>query len=461
MKGKLSNISKDELYDLYITQNMSQTEVAEKFNVSRGRICEQLKVFGIKKDLKSIDLKRKATTLEKYGCDNPAKSDIIKQKIKETNLERYGTEYGFQSDIIKRKIKETTFKHYGVNCCLKSNEIRERINNTNLERYGNKCSLHSDETANKVKITNLERYGVENPVQSDIIKQKIKETNLERYGTTTILATEKNRELLRVQRLNSNDGKNKIFEKIFLFGTDDDIKEYFIENFSNMTIDEICENTGYTHCTIASYLRKHTELYNIINFKPSISKYENEIADYLKSLNLQVFQNVKNIIPPQELDIYIPDKHIAVEFNGDYWHSTEYKDKYYHQNKTKMCEKNGIHLIHIYEHEWLSDNKEIKRLLKSITIDLSKCNVINNLLIYNNEIISSLVDGVFYGILGFEKLANTYISENNITELSIKADANKSLIPGNDYSEPNLISVENFSIYGVGYKTYTLKKNNK
>src|SRR5690606_3197267 len=58
------------------------------------------------------------------------------------------------------------------------------------------------------------------------------------------------------------------------------------------------------------------------------------------------------VIPPLELDIYIPEKKLAIELNGVYWHSSKFKDKNYHLNKTIECEKGGIQLLHIFDFEW-------------------------------------------------------------------------------------------------------------
>nr|DAF95480.1 MAG TPA: endonuclease-like protein [Myoviridae sp. ctCo31] len=66
-----------------------------------------------------------------------------------------------------------------------------------------------------------------------------------------------------------------------------------------------------------------------------------------------------------ELDFYIPEKNLAIEFNGDYWHSTSIDDDINQQlKKTNLCEQQGIHLIHIWEHEWLNNQEFIKELLK-------------------------------------------------------------------------------------------------
>ena len=62
--------------------------------------------------------------------------------------------------------------------------------------------------------------------------------------------------------------------------------------------------------------------------------------------------NTRKIITPLELDIYLPELKIAIEYNGTYWHSSKNnKDISYHLNKSLLSRQLGIRLIHIYEFE--------------------------------------------------------------------------------------------------------------
>lgn len=111
---------------------------------------------------------------------------------------------------------------------------------------------------------------------------------------------------------------------------------------------------------------------------------EEEIVDYIHNIleiNDIVTRN-RNIIPPLELDIYIPSKSIAIEFDGLYWHNELNKDKDYHLNKTIECDKKGIRLIHIFEDEWLNKKDIVISILNDILdntknhIDARECEVI-------------------------------------------------------------------------------------
>lgn len=68
--------------------------------------------------------------------------------------------------------------------------------------------------------------------------------------------------------------------------------------------------------------------------------------------NIEYKTNIRSIIS-NELDIYIPSKNIAIEFNGIYWHSAENKHPKYHINKYIECKEKGIQLISIWEDQYV------------------------------------------------------------------------------------------------------------
>lgn len=90
-----------------------------------------------------------------------------------------------------------------------------------------------------------------------------------------------------------------------------------------------------------------------------ISKTEVEISDYILTFYTGTcIRNSRDIIKPLELDLYYPEKRIAIEFNGDYWHSNKFKDDKYHYNKFKLCYDNNIILVNIFESEWNNKKKK-------------------------------------------------------------------------------------------------------
>ena len=90
------------------------------------------------------------------------------------------------------------------------------------------------------------------------------------------------------------------------------------------------------------------------------SSYETKLQEYLTEFNISFETHNRTLLKPQELDIFIPNKQCAIEFNGNKFH-TEWsggKSRQYHLNKTKLCKQKGVKLIHIFEDEF-HKSKEI------------------------------------------------------------------------------------------------------
>jgi hypothetical protein len=97
----------------------------------------------------------------------------------------------------------------------------------------------------------------------------------------------------------------------------------------------------------------------------SSSGYESEICNFLNILNIKYETNKKIPNKKSEIDIYLPDFKLGIEFNGLYWHNELFKTKNYHLNKTIDCNTNGIELIHIFEDEWLYKKEIVLSIIKN------------------------------------------------------------------------------------------------
>ena len=118
-------------------------------------------------------------------------------------------------------------------------------------------------------------------------------------------------------------------------------------------------------------------------FNGGISGVENEILVFVSSIyGGKIKTNDRSVISPLELDEYIEEKKLAIELDGLYWHNDDVKPDYrYHLNKTELCEKVGIRLIHIFDSEWLNKKEIVKSRLKDVlgvfdkTVFARKCKV--------------------------------------------------------------------------------------
>lgn len=93
------------------------------------------------------------------------------------------------------------------------------------------------------------------------------------------------------------------------------------------------------------------------------SSEELEIKNYILSLNKNIkIEKTREILDGKEIDLYLPEYNLGIEFNGSMFHATvnsvyDNVDKLYHFNKFKLAKEKGVHLINIFDVDWES-NKE-------------------------------------------------------------------------------------------------------
>lgn len=118
---------------------------------------------------------------------------------------------------------------------------------------------------------------------------------------------------------------------------------------------ELCALLDRAITSVSRYIEKY-ELQDYIRLEPNRSEAEKQ----LESLYNPSGVSVRNILSHTEIDLYFDKQKLGIEYNGIYWHSTKFKDKAYHQNKSLEAEKHGIRLIHIFEYEWIDPVKQDK-----------------------------------------------------------------------------------------------------
>ena len=118
----------------------------------------------------------------------------------------------------------------------------------------------------------------------------------------------------------------------------------------------------------------------------SRSLEEIEVYDFVKDIlpNKQIIINDREMISEddsiRELDIFVPDFGIAIEYCGLYSHSElNNHGRWYHRTKLERCNKKDIRLITIFQDEWLNKKNLVKYMLKNAfhqieqKIDARKC----------------------------------------------------------------------------------------
>ena len=342
----------------------------------------------------------KLTKLEKYGDENYTN----REKYKKTNLEKYGGHFNKLTEF-KNKIKETNVKKYGSEYPILNDEVRQKRTNTMMSRYGKENVFQVEELRDKMKETMINKYGHEYSMQIDSISKKI-----------------------------TNNSKIKKIEKIKNSNLDI-IDINYVDNIYTAYCN-ICNSEFEIKPHIYNLRKKYnTILCSNCNKIDRGSGLESKLLEIIKNnYNGEIQLNKRNIIPPYEIDIYLPDKKIGFEMNGIYWHSNLFKENDYHLKKTKMCEDRGITLFQIWDDDFIKKREIIESMIKSKLGNLNriyarKCEIRNvskkdeNKFIEENHIQgyakSKINLGLFYKdelvcIMTFSKPRKIYKGNGNV-----------------------------------------------
>lgn len=311
-------------------------------------------VCGNKTKFKSIKVGFCKTCSPKCSAKDPERIN----KILDTKQELYGSqsynnrakflktmsgrEWGFKNESIHQKIKEL----YGVDNISKLNEIKEKKIKTTHKNYGVDSPFQLITTQIRAKQALIDKYGVDSIFKLDEYKDKAYKKNKENV-------LKNHDDIVDVLRDNTWVGRcphntcNKCNEKI-----------YYTRNQIYNDRKRNCAE----QCTKLLPIGKSNQQTTIELF----------VQDILNRYNIEYKTNVRDIIFPKELDIYIPSKNIAIECNGVYWHSRG--DGNRHNIKYEMCKHLNIQLLSIWE-DWIKNKPTI---IESI--------ILSKLGIYNNKI---------------------------------------------------------------------------
>jgi len=111
---------------------------------------------------------------------------------------------------------------------------------------------------------------------------------------------------------------------------------------------------------------------------------QREIYQFIAS-HVKATINDRQTIGPLELDIYIKDLKLAIEYHGSWWHSYDHiestEERMRHSLKCNACLSKGIKLLQVYDFEWKEKQQIVKsmlqnRLNKTIAIFARKCELI-------------------------------------------------------------------------------------
>jgi rubrerythrin len=271
----------------------------------------------------------------RYGDDNPSKRADVREKISQANRA--------SSRAAASKRAETVRERFGVDNVAKLESSKQRSTQTSLERYG-----------------------VPRPQQNESVKEKQRRTLRERYGDSLPgpLASHKKflayrlQQLKTIEMLNPEDFRGKYDEgpiyyefKCLVCGNE------FSDDFHSG--DPICRKCSPISCT----------------------KQETELIDYVKSIySGEVVTHDRRVLPGgKELDLHFPDKKLAIEYDGTYWHgyskSTTQSFLEFKRAavwKRERCRELGIRLITIDECDYMNRPDVFKRFISDQLLERAR-----------------------------------------------------------------------------------------
>lgn len=173
----------------------------------------------------------------------------------------------------------------------------------------------------------------------------------------------------------------------------DDLLPEFRSKIYDVKVTEKVPFVCKKHGVYLQRVYDHVNGHGCPDCKPYIyhSKKESEVKDYLATLGVtNIKENVRGSISDghrtYELDLFLEDYNIGIEFNGSYWHSSSpnvksQKDRLYHQSKFLSGKKRGVHVIQIFDVDWENKKDKIEQYLESLfkpsgVIYARKCSIV-------------------------------------------------------------------------------------
>jgi len=406
------------------------------------------KKHGVKSvfELESVKQKSKQTKKERYGNE----IFVNVKKAKQTKKERYGNEnynnvskskktkkerYGDENYNNREAAEKTMKDEYGVSHAMKLKKIQNKAAQTNIKKYNFKFPMQNEEIKKKAKQTSLERYNTQYPTRLPKIKEKIRKSYYKKFKKTKMFKELqiKNLKLIGEYSSRTYSEKGERINNIYKFECLD-CGNIFSATFANNTVPPC---------------RKCYPMYKN-------NKHQIELSNFLNSLKIKFEENNKSIIAPFELDFFIEELNIAIEINGNYWHSeiAGEKSNKYHLKKSKLCKEKNIKLIHIFEDEFILKKNIVKSRLVNILnhstqkIYARNCDIktINNAtkkdFLEKNHIQGNSVDYIRIGLFHKNKLVSVMAFSKKRIALG-----NKSSLKG-EYELSRFCSKNNINVIG-------------
>lgn len=351
--------------------------------------------YRCKKGCKCTVEKQHSTMVAKYGVQSALQSPVIASKFKATITERYGYDNLHKAFAQQRTL--TNNARYGTATPLESKAIQQQARATCAANIGVAYPFQSAQVQSKASAAVLDKYGVPNVLMLSANKEKAQHAVEHKYGVTNSFLLQEVQDKVR-NTMNERYGVDYYsqahIDPLMLAEFKDDV--IFAAVYSKYS--HVSEMMDYFGVSRSSIHHRAKELGLPVKWN-SVSAEEQELADFLIGNEIVVEQSNRTVIGPKEIDIWLPEHNVGIEYNGIYHHSSKFgvtRDT--HNLKTITAEKQNVRLIQIFSDEWKFKQDIVKsRILNIIGKTPTRS--------YARNTVVEIID---------TKVANRFLNENHV-----------------------------------------------
>lgn len=252
--------------------------------------------------------------------------------------------HGITSPSQQALREASNLRKYGVINSGLIEGSREKAATTMLDKFGG----HNWSLGNRDQrdATCLQKYGDTNVGKTEFAQAKAKQTNMRKYGRAHVN-----------QQHITDVTYNKLLDKNWL------IDQHHVQQKSLL---QIATELGFGNdmTTVMRHMRKHD--IDTRYFQTSFE--ETKLVELIRTFySGTILTSDRQLIAPKEIDIYLPDHNLAIEYCGLYWHGElAGKSRTYHQQKHAACKQLGIQLITMYDWEWKNRQHAVEQKLRTV-----------------------------------------------------------------------------------------------
>jgi len=369
-------------------EHRSCLECGEKFEIRKklpNKLCSDVcrKKWNAREENKASRIEKGREAYKKktgYGSifEDPKRKSEISQKAKQGIDEIGKEEFSRRSKATKKERygDENYNNHHQTKITKKKRYGDEHYNNrfqaeeTMIDKYGVSHAMMLEEFQEKQRESFFMKWGHNSPMQVPSIRQKAIETNINKYGHPSPSSNNEIKEKVKDYWENLDTKQKQIVRELHKYGLEllGEFKGF--QNRAGAKVRLIkysfkCQCGNVFNGTFSSYSAPICRTCNPIS-KSSLP--QQFVRGILLDNGVKFSEGDRHIIAPLELDFVIENQKIAIEVNGNYWHSEVggSKDRKYHLNKTKRAFEEGYRCIHIFEDEIINKPTQVESRLKSI-----------------------------------------------------------------------------------------------